>query len=121
MFGAWEQGDVEAMLEHVAEDADFSPSVWSGAGQTYHGHEGIREWAAQFFGPDRRIEVRATEFRGGPGGVVVIGEVTEIRGELPPIRFTVGWLFEISAGKVSRGEGFSDPARALRVAGVWEA
>jgi hypothetical protein len=52
--------------------------------------------------------------------VVVIGEVTEVRGELPPINVTVGWLFEVVDGKVSRGEGFSDPARALRVAGVWE-
>jgi ketosteroid isomerase-like protein len=120
MFGAWEKGDVEAMLEHVAEDADWSPSVWSGAGLTFHGHDGVREWAAQFEDPERRIEVRASEYRDGPAGVAVIAHVTEFRGESRGTAVAVGWVFEVAAGKVRRGEGFSDPEHALRIAGIWE-
>ena len=120
MFGAWEKGDVEAMLDHVSEDAHWSPSVWSGAGLTFHGHEGVREWAAQFEGPERRIAVRASEYRDGPAAVAVIAEVTEIRGSSRAPAVTVGWMFEVAGGKVVRGEGFSDPERALRMAGIWE-
>jgi ketosteroid isomerase-like protein len=120
MFGAWETGDVDAMLDHVAAEVDWSPSLWSGAGVSFHGHDGVREWAAQFEGPERRIEVRASEYRDGPAGVVVIADVTEFRGASRGPAVTVGWVFEVAGGKVRRGEGFSDPEHALRIAGIWE-
>ena len=120
MFEAWERGDVEGMLEHIAEDGDWSPSVWSGPGLTFHGHDGVREWAGQFEGPERRVEVRADEYREGPAGVAVIARVTEVRGGSRGPTITVGWVFEVAGGKVTRGEGFSDPERALRIAGIWD-
>ena len=120
MFGAWEKGDVDAMLEHVAEDVDWRPSVWSGAGLSFHGHDGVREWAGQFEGPDRRIGVRADQYRDGPAGVAVIAEVTEYRAGSAAPTVTVGWVFEVGEGIVRRGEGFSDPEHALRIAGIWE-
>jgi ketosteroid isomerase-like protein len=120
MFRAWEQGDIEAMLEFVAEDGTWHPSVWSGAGLSYHGHAGIREWAEQFSGPGQRIQVRAKEYRTSSSAVAVVGEVTEFRDDVQGSRMTVGWVFEIEEGKIIRGEGFSDPAHALRIAGIWD-
>jgi ketosteroid isomerase-like protein len=120
MFESWERGDVDAMLEHVAEDVEWNPSVWSGAGQHYTGHAGVRRWASQFAPPGRRLTVRATQYRQGPTAVAVIGEVTEIRDDVSASSVDVGWVFEVAEGKVTRGEGFSDPSRALRLAGVWE-
>ena len=119
-FARWEKGDVDGMLEFAAEDVEWLPSVWSGAGLSYHGHEGVRKWASQFAGPERRIEVAGKEFRQGSSGIAVIGEVTEFRGEAPAATIAVGWVVELEAGKVVRAEGFSDPNRALRVAGVWD-
>ncbi len=120
MFGAWVRGDIDAMLEYVAEDVEWSPSVWSGAGHQHAGHAGVRMWASQFAAPEQRIVVRAKDYRRGPTAVAVIGEVTEIRNDLPESPITVGWVFEVAGGKVKSGEGFSDPERALRVAGVWD-
>jgi ketosteroid isomerase-like protein len=45
--------------------------------------------------------------------------VTEYRGDLESTSVTVGWVFEVADGKVVRGEGFSDPVHALRIAGIW--
>ena len=50
----------------------------------------------------------------------MITQVTEVHGGSRGATVAVGWTFEVAGGKVRRGEGFSDPERALRVAGIWE-
>lgn len=119
MFAAWERGDIEGMLEWVAPEVDWHPSVWSG-GMSYHGHAGVRDWAAQLAGPERAVSIRAREIRAGPAGVVVIGEAVELGGEGRGVGRSLGWLFEVENEKVTRGEGFSDPDRARRLAGLWD-
>jgi ketosteroid isomerase-like protein len=120
MFAAWVNGDVDGMLEHVADDVIWHPSIWSSGGVSYHGRAGVREWAAQFGQPGRGIEIRPTEFREGPAAVAVIGDVREYRGHLRSASVTVGWVFEAAGGKVVRGEGFSEPVHAPRIAGIWD-
>ena len=120
MFTAWVDGDVDGVLEHVSEDVQWHPSIWSSAGATYHGHEGIREWMGQFVQPDRRIVIKPREFREGPSAVAVVGEVAEYAGDMRTVTVSLGWVFEIAGGKVTRGEGFSDPIHALRIAGIWD-
>lgn len=119
MFSAWEEGDLERSLAYVSADAEWLPSVWSGGG-SFHGHDGVRRWAARLAGSDRRVEVRALEYRDGPSGVAVIGEVRRVSGAGEPgAPITLGWVFEVEDGLVVRGEGFTDPGHALRLAGVW--
>jgi ketosteroid isomerase-like protein len=120
MFAAWLEGDVKAMLACIDEDVMWHPSIWSSGGVSYHGHAGVREWASQFRRPDRRIKLEPLEFRQGPAGVAVTGRVTEYRGREPTTTVSVGWAFELAGGRIVRGEGFSDPVHALRIAGIWD-
>lgn len=119
MLSAWEVGDFELFLSHIAPDAEWMPSVWSGGG-TYHGHEGLRRWAKRLTRPDRSVEFHALEYRDGPAGVAVIGEIKRLRaGREYASPLKLGWVFEVEDGRVIRGEGFSEPDRALRLAGLW--
>jgi ketosteroid isomerase-like protein len=120
MFAAWLDGDVEGMLACVSDDVMWHPSIWSSGGVSYHGHAGVREWASQFDEPHRQIKVEPAQFRQGPTGVAVTAQVTEYRGREPTTTVAVGWAFEVAGGKIVRGEGFSDPAHALRIAGIWD-
>jgi ketosteroid isomerase-like protein len=113
-------GDVDGVLAHASEDVQWHPSIWSSSGATYHGHDGLREWIGQFAHPHRRIQVRPKEFRQGPSAVAVVGEVAEYSGEMRTVTVSLGWVFEVADGKVTRGEGFSDPIHALRIAGIWD-
>jgi ketosteroid isomerase-like protein len=59
MFAAWVDGDVDGMLDHLADDVLWHPSIfWSSGRVSYHGRAGVREWAAQFAQPGCGIEVR---------------------------------------------------------------
>jgi ketosteroid isomerase-like protein len=58
----WSQGDLEATLELIAEDARWEPSGrFIGSGQTYRGHDGIRRFWDIFREPWEKISLEPVE------------------------------------------------------------
>jgi hypothetical protein len=46
-YAALDAGDIEAFLERVDEDVEFTSIVAEAEGTTFRGHQGVREWQAK--------------------------------------------------------------------------
>lgn len=118
LFIALIQGEPDGVLELIHPRGEWTPTVWSGQ-QTYKGHEGVREWMAQF-GPglehlDLRVERVETD---GDRGAV-LGTVFDSRdGGMFAAR--VAWSFELEDDLMRRGQAHETWDEALRAAGLAE-
>ena len=68
-YGALNEDDLDAFLEFVHEDVEFTSMVAEAEGATFHGHEGVRTWwetiYRAFDGPQWEVlEVRGSLERG---------------------------------------------------------
>jgi ketosteroid isomerase-like protein len=89
------------------------------AGSQYHGYEGIRRFAADFFAAWDDLRVEPQEFRESDGRVVV---VLRMQGQMHELELDEVWsgLFTLRDGRVIRVQGFASPDGALEAAGPSE-
>jgi ketosteroid isomerase-like protein len=117
VFAAWRERDLDAMLELISADVVWRPASRPTPDAAYHGHAGVLEWTGQF-NRAREPDVRVSEIREGPRGVVVLGTVLERSHGRPVFGLAVGWLCEVRDGKVARATGYVGWQEALEAAGL---
>jgi len=101
IYDAFSRGDVEAALEHVADDVELFPSgTASRVGRTepYHGHDGVREYFADAARVWDDLKLVADDIRATTMSVVVFGHVEACQaGER--VRRSVVWTWRFRDGK----------------------
>jgi ketosteroid isomerase-like protein len=117
IFGAWQRRDLDAMLELIAADVIWQPASRATEDTAFHGHAGVLDWARQF-GREREPDVRVSEIREGPTGIVVLGTVLEKSHGRPVFGLAVGWVCRLSEGKLVQATGFTGWLEALEAAGL---
>ena len=101
IYDAFARRDLEAALEHVAEELEFEPSGTArltGRTEPYRGPEGLREYFADAARVWDELTLEADDVRAAPGAVVVFGHaVGRVRGER--VRRRVVWTWRLRDGK----------------------
>lgn len=101
IYEAFARRDVEAALEHVAEDCEFDlPGTASLTGRVspYRGPEGVREYFSDAQRVWTDLTLHANDIRASAGGVAVFGHVEGFVGG-QPVRRRVLWLWQVRDGK----------------------
>ncbi|MEA2480510.1 MAG: hypothetical protein QOJ07_2432 [Thermoleophilaceae bacterium] len=104
IYDAFARRDVEAALEHVADDCELDlPGTAERAGRTspYRGPEGVRQYFADAARVWTELTLHADDIRVAGGGVAVFGHVTgQVDGE--EVSRRVLWLWQVRDGKAVR-------------------
>jgi hypothetical protein len=116
----WNSGDLEAFMESVPPDFEFTPDPSFPDAGTYRGEEverWIREWAQTWL--DNRLEVLGIEER---GPAVLIESrwhlaAPQTGNEIPVSDFNVVLWFDRGDDQPSRMAAFFDRERAFEAAG----
>jgi uncharacterized protein len=117
-FAAWNRGDLDAWVDHFDEQADLYPLRAQLEGVDYHGHEGLRRFAADMsedwkglrFEMDEVTEVGAQIV--GSGRLRARGRVSGIDLEVP-----LGLIGVVREGKIAYARFYSNPGDAVAAAG----
>lgn len=81
IYAAFARRDVEAALEHLADDVEFVPAGTAslvGRSAPYIGHDGVREYFDDAARAWDGLTLHANDFRVSVGGVVVFGHIEGI-------------------------------------------
>jgi ketosteroid isomerase-like protein len=101
IYEAFARRDVEAALDHMAEDVELIlPATASRSGRDlpYRGHDGVREYFADLAQVWQELLLRAADIRAISGAVVVFGSVQGRAGsEL--ISRNVVWTWKLRDGQ----------------------
>ena len=101
IYAAFARRDVEAALEHVADDIRFFPqgtSSLTGRTDPYVGKDGLREYFADVARVWDDITIHAESVRTAGDGVVVFGRV-EASVDGAPFSARVIWIWTVRDGK----------------------
>jgi uncharacterized protein len=120
-FEAWNAGDVDAIAELITPKAEFIPLRAQLEGVPYRGAEGVRQFASDSAEEWEFLRISFDEFRDLGQRVLVLGHFDgRARGSGMDIRFPVGWVARLSAGKIAHVRTYSDQHQALEAVGLRE-
>ena len=114
--------DTEAGLPYIDPEAELQSAIIGGAeGNTYRGHEGIRDWMAESDATFEELRVEPEEVRDLGNDVLLIGRLYA-RGRESGVEVdsATAWLFTLRDGKIVRARGYLNPEEALEAAGLSE-
>ncbi len=116
---AFNDRDLDSMVEHMQPDAELHPLRAQLEGKAYRGHEGLREMLADFDQDWEYVRMEPEEYRDADDEVVVLGRLHG-RGRASGVELDVpmGFVWTLRDGKVVRAKTFSEQADALRAAGL---
>lgn len=116
---AFNDRDVDAMVQDLHPDAVLYPLRAQLEGKVYRGHDGLREMFADFDQDWESLHLEPEEFRGVGDEVVVLGRL-RARGRTSGVDLDVpiGFVWRLRDGKAVYGKSFSEPEDALRAAGL---
>jgi ketosteroid isomerase-like protein len=101
IYDAFARRDIEAMIQHVADDCLLDlPGTAELAGRTepYRGPDGVRDYFADAGRVWAELTLYADDIRAAADGVVVFGHVEGLAdGEL--VRRRVVWVWQLRQGK----------------------
>ncbi len=121
LYEAFSERDVEAMLDLVAADMEFFPTVTASMvkrTEPYRGHEGMRRYVEDATRVWVQLEIIPHEFRDLGDRVLVIGRVYA-RGEGGYISDSpAAWLWRISEDHITWGRVYTNRAEAFQEAGL---
>jgi ketosteroid isomerase-like protein len=114
-FDAWARRDMDAFLRFLDPTVELQSAIIGGAeGNTYRGHEEVREWIAESDAAFEELRVTPEEFRDVGDRVLVLGHLYARAWESGvEVDSPLAWLCTLRAGKVVRQQGFLKPAEAL--------
>ena len=122
MLEAWTRRDVEATIELVDEETEWTPVLTPGGpeGTVYRGPEAMRDWFSKLDEVWTGLRVDDAEFRDlGGDRVLQLGRFRAVgKGSGVPIDQPQALLFEFKEGKVIRIRGFASHKEALEAAGL---
>ena len=104
IYDAFARRDVEAAIEHVAEDCEFDlpgTATLAGRAEPYRGPDGMRQYFADAERVWTRLTLYADDIRAAADGVVVFGHVEGESGGRRVCRRVI-WVWQLRAGKAVR-------------------
>ncbi len=116
---AFNETDVDAFAALTTPDFEWSPSMVAVEGETFRGREGIDRYFRSLGIAWERFHVHREEFREAEDLVVMLGRL-EGRGigSGVPVDSSLGMVFDLRGGMISRIRGYLDHDEALRAAGM---
>ena len=112
--------DVEELIEWLAEDVELRSAIVGGAeGNTYRGHDGVRQWARAVDEAFDELHMVAEDIRQVGGVVVGLGHVN-VRGGASGLTLDVpvAWVLTVRDGKLATMHGYLDHGEAMEAAGA---
>jgi ketosteroid isomerase-like protein len=116
---AFNDRDFDGMAAELNEDAELYPLRAQLEGKSYRGPEGVREMFADFDEDWEELRIEIDEMRDVDDEVVVIcrlrsrGRTSGVDLEVP-----IGFVWRFRDGKAVYARSYSEPADALRAAGL---
>ena len=117
---AFNDRDLEGLLAGLAADVELHPLRAQLEGKSYRGHEGARQMLADFDEDWESLRMEVDRIHEADGDEVVLLVRMRGRGRASGVDLEVpmGFVWRFSNGKAIFGKTFSDPADALRAAGL---
>ncbi|MCD6016546.1 MAG: hypothetical protein K0R88_2630 [Solirubrobacterales bacterium] len=120
ILDAGNRRDPEAMLPYADPEIELQSPIVSGAeGNTYRGHQGVRDWIAESDAVFEELRFESEQFRDLGDDVLIIGRLhargreSELEIESP-----TAWLTTFRNGRVVSGRGYLNIQEALEAAGL---
>jgi len=114
VYAAFGAGDIQTILSHLADDADwtnYGPSVVPYAG-SYKGRAEIAKFFEAIANSTTDAKVVADEFIGQGDTVVATARyIATVRHNGAQIDTPLAHIFTVKDGKITRWQGFSDSAK----------
>jgi ketosteroid isomerase-like protein len=119
-FGALKGGDLDALVDFFDPQVVIE-SVDAPDPETYHGHDGVRRWFSDTYGPWAAVHIEADEIRESGQWTVALlhvslrGEASGVELELP-----VAVFHQFRSGKIVRDRIYLDRDEGLAAFGLKE-
>ena len=115
-FDAWANRDADAFLRFIDPAMELRSAIIGGAeGNTYRGHQGVREWMAESDAAFEELRVEREQYRDVGDRVLILCHLyargTESGVELDS---PLAWLCTLRGGKIVSQQGYLDPQEALQ-------
>jgi ketosteroid isomerase-like protein len=120
-FDAFTRRDLDAFLETVSEDVEFTPTgtAWKArGGAPYRGHEGVRAYFDDAARVWQELEAIPQSFRAEGDNVVVHGRIYARAHDGLLVDAPANWVWKVRAGKIVWWSATSDYDEALKAAGM---
>ena len=120
-FDAWNRGDYEAWIEAFDSQCEFLPLRAQLEGQSYRGHDGLRQFMRDLTDEWENVRFGLSEIRDAGDQLVGLvrfkgrGRISQAELDLP-----IGVVATVREAKILRVRMYSDPAEALEAAGLRE-
>ena len=114
--------DTEAVLPYADPEIELHSAIIGGAeGNTYRGHDGVRQWMAESDAAFAELRSDVDELRDLGDDVLTIGRVYA-RGRESGVEIDspMAWLTTFRHGKIVLSRGYLDVQQALEAAGLSE-
>jgi ketosteroid isomerase-like protein len=120
-FDAWNRGDHDALIEMWHEEAEFYPLRAQLEGRAYRGPDGLREFIDELADDWEEVQFEIEEIRDKGEQGVGFGRF-RARGRASGVELNVplGVVGIVRNKKIVYSRFFSDPAEALKAAGLEE-
>ena len=116
---AFNARDVDALAAELHPEAVMEPLRGQLEGKRYLGHEGVREMFADFDEDWEYLRLEIDEVREAGEHVVLMGRLlSRGRASGVDLEVPIGFVWRLRGGKLMHGKTYSDPADALRAAGL---
>jgi ketosteroid isomerase-like protein len=118
---AWNRGDREAFITLWDEEAEFYPLRAQLEGESYRGHDGLERFLDEMAEDFEDVRFEIDEARDAGEHVIGIGRF-RARGRASGVDLNVplGVIQRVQRGKIVYIRFFSEPADALKAAGLRE-
>jgi ketosteroid isomerase-like protein len=104
LYEAFARRDLNALVDHVADDFELLPTGTArlvGRATPYVGRAGVKEYFEDASRAWSQLEIRADDIRAVAGSVVVFGRVTGVpAGTTVPVERRVLWTWRLRDGRV---------------------
>jgi ketosteroid isomerase-like protein len=114
--------DTDAGLPYVDPKVELQSAIIGGAeGNTYSGHDGVREWMAESDAAFEELRLEPEDFRDLGDNVLLIGRL-HARGRESGVEIdsAIAWLSTLRGGRIVHCRGYLNPGEALEAAGLSE-
>jgi ketosteroid isomerase-like protein len=118
-YGAIARGDIDAALKYVDPEAEMRDRPESPDASVYHGAAGARQALDSTYEYFDEVDMVAEEFHEHQDSVVVVLVMrARGRGSSVPVEDRLAHLWTVRGGRLRDMQVYSDPADAMRAAGI---
>jgi ketosteroid isomerase-like protein len=116
---AFNRRDVAAFAALTTPDFEWSPSMVAIESEIFLGREGIEKYFASLENAWEKFHILPDRFRELADLVVMLGRLEgRGKGSGVPVDASLGMVFDLRGGMISRIRGYLDHGEALRAAGL---